>query len=312
MTRSSVAGTIREGQAARIKEGAAHLGDIVIYDVDRVLIARSALRTIFGKRGFEAHVVETMNASAALGRAATRPTAKTIKVNVLQRPNVDTPIAYGVYQIASGAGEGGDQFKCGARVRVDVASGGVIHLAPENEEAIPECIEVAATIAGTANRLIQYAETTDLTQAVISVILGPLGGVSMRKKGGSYFLRPEASPRWLALAADLAKHGFQDLSYPMAGDARSVRAAQHVVKSSLEADLADLKRQLDEVTDKTRESTLASRVVDADAILGRVTTFSEILGNEMEGLARRAAAIRAQFQDKIPGELDPDRALFDF
>jgi hypothetical protein len=288
-------------------DGARHLGDVVTYDAERIRIPRADLRAAFESEGFGEYVPSEIEARSALSRAAGKPVPRDIILEAFVRPNKDTPHAIGVYKKEPGSDESGDKFVCGARVRV-AAGDTVIALSPEGGFSEPSCFEVAERIARDARELLTFAETTDVTSAAIAVLTGPLSAIPMRKRGGVYFLRPAAGEAWQRLAAKLLPFGFVDLSYPMADDQRSTKATGHMVKASLESDLAALRKELAGLNDKTRESTVERRVADCDALVAKSELYADILGGWLDQLRADSAALKSSFAKS----LDKDADVFDF
>lgn len=289
-----------------MSDGARHLGDVVTYDAERIRIPRADLRAVFAAEGFEDHVVSEVSPQTALSRAAGKPVPRDIIIETFVRPNKDTPHAIGIYLKTPGQDESGDTFVCGARVRV--AADTVLALSPENGQSEPKCFEIAERIAKDARELITYAETTDVTSAAVSVLTNALSGVAMRKRGGVYFLRPSSGVTWQRLADKLLPFGFVDLSYPIADDQRTTKATGHMVKASLESDLAVLRKELGDLNDKTRESTIERRVADCDALVAKSELYADILGGWLEQLRGDTAAL----QEKFKKRLDADADAFDF
>jgi len=291
-----------------LSEGARHLGDVVTYDAERIRIPRADLRAAFDSEGFGEHVPTAIEARSALSRAAGKPVPKDIIIKAFARPHKDTPHAIGIYRQSpnASADEAGDNFVCGARIRVVADT--VLALSPENGHAETGCFEIAERIALDARELLTYAETTDVTSAAISVLTGPLAGVNMRKRGGVYFLRPGSAAIWERLAAKLLPFGFVDLSYPMSDDHRSTKATGHMVKASLESDLAALRKELAGFNEKTRDTTVEHRVADCDALVVKSELYADILGGWLDQLKAETSAL----QDKFRKRLDKDADAFDF
>lgn len=294
--------SLKGAQQRAIDGGASWLGDLVSYDAERIQIPRADLRAIFDVFGFAEHVIDAMDPKTALSRAARKPLPAQIIIEVFAKPNKDTPHALGVYLKRPRDGESGDEIVCGARVRVERDT--VRAMPPEHGPAIGECLEIAQRIAGDANHLIHFAETTDVSAAVISVITGPMMGIAMRKRGGFYFIRPSESATWLALCDKLAQYNFFGLSCPMAGDDRSRHMAQHNVRGAFESDLAELRKQLSEVDEKTRDSTIDRRLHECTALVSKAELYEEILGGWLDTLRTDAAKLKTRFQARLAGDED--------
>lgn len=298
-------GRVRASQESAIASGASHLGDIVSYDATALRVKRTELREIFEAHGHSDLIPNEIEPSNALSRAAGKPLPKGLITKAFGKPRKDTSYAVGIYLQVAKDGEAGDSITCGARVRVE--HGSAVPLAPEGCDPIPECFEVAERIARDANELIHFAETTDVTAAVVSVITGPYRGIAMRRRGGVYFVRPEFSAAWQALAMGLARYGFKDLSYPMAGDGRSQKAAAHMVKHSLEQELADLRKQLSEMDDGprgTRDSTVEKRVAECEELVSKAELYESILGDWLGEVRLGIDRVKGAFQRREKLEAD--------
>jgi hypothetical protein len=296
---------VRSSQEHAIASGATHIGDIVSYDATALRIQRTELGELFETHGHTDLIPATIEPSVALSRAAGKPLPKGLMTKAFGKPKKDTSYAVGVYVLVPKDGEAGDAFQCGARVRIE--NGSAVALPPEGEAPVSECLEVAERIAKDANELIHYAETTDVTAAVVSVITGPYRGIAMRRRGGVYFVRPEFSAPWQALALGLAKYGFKDLSYPMAGDGRSQKAAAHMVRHSLEQELADLRKQLSELdsgTRGTRDSTVEKRVADCEALVSKAELYESILGDWLGEVRSGIDRVKGAFERREKLEAD--------
>jgi len=118
------------------RAGAPHLGDLCMWDLDGVDVARDLARGVFADAGHGELIVDP-GAESALTRArATIRTAGLI-VRPFKRPNPDTPAACGIYREVERDGERGNDYVLGARVRV--VTGGLAAVDPLR------WLEVAAT-----------------------------------------------------------------------------------------------------------------------------------------------------------------------
>src|SRR5277367_4186629 len=91
-------GRLRTSQENAAAAGAAVIGFVVNYDAESIKIPRADLKAIFEDQGFTGFVVETIDIETAISRARSRPLPKGMRVDIFQKPNADTPIAYGVYR----------------------------------------------------------------------------------------------------------------------------------------------------------------------------------------------------------------------
>lgn len=307
----SISDGFRSEAHAAAAQGATRIGDVVMYDVSQIRIERYALRAVFDRHGFGACVPEQISLAAALARAVQRPVPRDMLVRPFSK-TAKSESAVGIYLRKPGQyTEGGDDFHCGARVRpVDDRTTPTgkrfAALAPEGGDIDMLCAEVAEQIRDTANRLLGYAETTDVTTAAIAAITGPLNGVSMRDRGGVYFVTARDGDRWQRLAADLssASNGsFVDLSFPMMSGDRAAKATTHVVTGALESAIADVTKSLQTFDpDKTRDSTVEKRIADAEALIAKAELFGGILGDKLDAIKADAAAVRAKMRGWLLGD----------
>lgn len=293
---------VRANQERAAAGGAATIGYVVNYDAEQISISRRDLKDIFESEGFSGFVPEEMDPVAALARAKGRPLPRGIKVDMFVRPNAGTPVSYGIYRKVGVDGEKGDSFLCGARVRVNKSSGTIVALPPDGEQAHPECLEVANAIAADANKLITFAETVDVTTAAKDVVMGALHGMAMRSRGGLYFVRPDAGDRWRKLAAKLEIHGFIDLGFPMHAGVAAQKAAQHSVKTGLEAKLAEIRDRITEFSAKTRDSNVKGKIEDCERIASEAELYAEILGDWKASLLAQVADAKQKCQRKLAGD----------
>ena len=165
MSNQAVA-TIRDAQETAASNGARPLGFVVNYDAESISILRTDLKAIFEEEGFHGYVPEEMDPVAALARAKGRKLPKGIQVDQFDSPNADTPVSYGIYRKVASHGESGDTRECGARVRLDKATGQIVALPPDGMPATAVCLEVAEAIAAAANRPIEGLELSEAAQAL--------------------------------------------------------------------------------------------------------------------------------------------------
>ena len=301
MSNQAVA-TIRDAQETAASNGARPLGFVVNYDAESISILRTDLKAIFEEEGFHGYVPEEMDPVAALARAKGRKLPKGIQVDQFDSPNADTPVSYGIYRKVASHGESGDTRECGARVRLDKATGQIVALPPDGMPSNAVCLEVAEAIAAAANRLINFAETVDVTTSAKNVVLGALRGMAMRQRGGMYFLRPAEGERWQKFAAKLEKHGFVDLGFPIAIGAAQQKAALHAVKTGLEAKLADLRVRISKFDEKTRSSNVNGKLEDCESISGEAELYAEILGGWKDALLASVKECKAKCLAKLAGD----------
>lgn len=304
----TVNGTSLRGAAARIAEaqsslaarGGTHIGDLVSWNARSIDVSRDRGRAVFESAGLGEHW-PNIEPGTALYRGVqhVRPpkpskndTGPRLDVRAFAKPNADTPVAYGVYLVEPRAGESGDRYTCGARVRVDPQTKLVVALAPEDASAIDEALAVANKIADQANHLLGFAETRDVSNAMVNVVRS-LAGVPFRDNGGMYLVPPGKCGIWRALMPGLRELGVDPIAIDMYDSPNAVAAASGAAKSALEKDIAALRDELQKaVSEGMRKAPLKRRLEDCDALSARVELYRGVLQSTADELLGAAAKVR--------------------
>ena len=295
---------IRASAERATANGAELIGYQIAYNAESIRIKRKDLREIFESEGFGQFVPTEIDAATALSRVKSRKLPTHMIVRQFPRPNSDTPVSYGIYREHAVTGESGDSFECGARVRVDKATGLVVALPPDGGFANAECLEAAEVIAAEANDLIVYAESKDVTGKVILVVTGPLHGMAMRVRGGAYFVTMAASVTWKRLATKLnaVATGFEDVGIPLVTHPDCAHAATVAVKAGLEAKLGEVRKRIAEFSEKTRDSNVSGKIEDCEAIEAEAELYAEILGSWKDELVALVKEAKGLCLRKMAGE----------
>ena len=295
----------RAAHESAIASGAVDIGFQVNYDADSISILRTDLKAIFESEGYAGYVHDKMEPVAALARAKGDPLPKGFKVLQFARPNADTPVSYGIYHQTSLDGESGDRIDCGARVRLDKATGQIVALPPDGCAPHAECMEIAGRIAAAANKLINYAETVDVTTSAKNVVMGAMHGMAMCSRGGVYFIRPAYRDAWFRLADKLKPYGFYNVGIGISGGVsggQNLDAAKHFVKKGLESKLTELRDRIAKFDDKTRDSNVKLKLEDCESISGEAELYAEILGGWKDALLASVKECKQKCLRKMAGE----------
>jgi hypothetical protein len=307
---TSAAKTVAHVQTQLRERGAQHIGDLISWNTGGIDVLRSLAREVFDIIGM-GRLVPDMDPETALNRAVKEARLKRADGFVAQqfkRPNQDTPLAWGIYEVTANDGEDGDGLVIGARVRLE--SGIAVARAPINGSANPECMAKAQVIAEHANHLISHAETRDISVALTSAVF-LLSGVPMRNRGGFYLLPPGTCEQWHALITDLTKLGVEPLVIEMFDAPHAVAAAASAARGALEEQIAELVSDLDKAKgDGLRSDALERRLASCDALCSRAMLFQDVLHDLAERIRDRAAGLRTEFAKLVKSTDDADAALF--
>ncbi len=299
---TKAAHTIQRSQEAIAKAGGRHIGDLVTWNFADVDVSRVKVRALFDGEQFLG-MVPDLDPETALARAVGEArTPSSLTVERFSQPNKDSPVAFGVYVKKTVAGESGDNFLCGARVRI--SSDRAVTLPPEGGVLHPDAAEHAAIIATKANHIMTHAKARDLGGALVNV-LKQLNAVPFRDKGGVYLLPVSSCERWSRLADGLEKFGVTPVTVQMHDAPSNVKAAAGAAKGALEEELLALKADMEKAaTDGMRPSTMRHRVEDCNAIIARADLYRGVLEDAAAKIAARANEIKARFQRGIDGDLE--------
>lgn len=294
------AARIAEVQSGLAARGAQHIGDLVSWNAEGIDVPRDKGLAVFEAAGMGVHW-PAIEPGTALYRGVqnVRPPrpkkdapGPRLDTRAFARPNPDTPVAYGVYQVDPRDGESGDRYTCGARVRVDPNSKVVVAMAPEDEPAIDEALALANRIADEANHLIRFAESRDVTNAMVGVIK-VLCGVPFRTRGGVYLVPPSKCGVWRAMLPGLRELGVDPITVDMYDSPLATVAAATSAKSALEADIAALRDELKKaVTEGMKKAPLQRRLVACDELSARVDLYRGVLMDTADELLAEAARVR--------------------
>lgn len=290
-----------------------YLGDLVAWRFDNFSKERRAVVALFSDLGFQAafeHDLSEPRRALAESFREGIDYGRFLVARPLERPNKDTPYALGVYLRVRKDGEGGDDFVCGARVRLD-ANGVAVALPPDGKDPEADCLECAEQIAARANRLRERVESTELSHAMLSVGY-KLAWAKFRSTGGVYWVPACNAPRMRELFDALEKlGGFTATVQPLFGDdaGRTMRNVGGAASAAIAEQIAELEKELEKAKiGKVGKRGLASRVADCQTVLIQAGLYREVLAGELATIEQTLAGIGAEFKQVIAG-LDRDDAF---
>ena len=291
-----------------------YLGDLVAWQFARGLhpfkAPRSKVADIFFDAGFAACLdtsledpARAMSDAARHGKIGGR-----IKVHELAKPNKDTPTAFGVYFREGVEGEKGDDWPCGARIRVE--QGAVVALPPEGKLEIKECMVAALDIAKRANEALTHTFANELSDAIVAAGRS-MYWASFRKAGGVYWVHETKAPRIRKLLAALEElGGFWATLQPLFGDSDglSARNVSMAAESALEAELTELAADLAKAKEKgMRDASLEAREVRCQELTLRISLYRDALAERTTIITQRLERIRKEFGSLL--KTDDDKAF---
>ena len=273
------------------------------------MLPREDVRAVFVENGFDPALIEDMDASEAIRRAErVVPKSKHIKIIQMDRPDKDTPRAFGIYQVTPVEGESGDAVVCGARVRVHTASSAVC-LPPASSDEIEACMDAGRAMVSIVSDLCDHVYNRDLSQALIAVGHS-MGWLSRRRnKGGCYYLNRENAERFAKLlkalermtntnprAGQFIPHITEQYDRPLTVESWSGAAKDHY-----EAKVKGLVGDLDKlfVGGKMRDGTITKNRDACDALLKEAATYKRFMRGQLGPLEARLTAIRGAFSKAL-------------
>ena len=288
-------------------------------EADAVKIPRSSVITALNNNNFSHDYLKIKDPKYALKHAVRIvPKGRNVIVKELARPRRDTPLAFGVYEKNTRKGESGDDWLCGARVRVEGNS--VRSYAPEGQVGIIRCCDIAAEIARIANDLLHTAYNKDLTEMLLDIGRSMNWISRRRNKGGVYFILAKSegtrkrAERFVGLLQEIASLTSAKFSgerfvpqltevYPKPlSNATWSAAAADSFEDHIERLMRDLKTL--ETDGKMRETTVEKRASECDEIIARAEEYRYFLEEKVDVLSNTLAGIRTRFKDALKGSLD--------
>ena len=293
---------IADEQAKMADQGAEHIGDLVSWNCpDSLDVPRADVRALFGQANLE-KLLPDLAPPSALRRAISEGKApKGLFAMEFEAASDDRACAHGIYR-KRGAGEGGDDMICVARVRIDGET--AVALPPEGKAGEEEGLAWAASLVERANHLIENCAGRDVSGALVKVA-AHFKAVPLRERGGFYLLPPASCSTWASLVPELRRLGFWMITIQMHGSPTNLAACGEAAKGSLEADLEELARDLEKAqTEGLRISSLEHRIKMIEELGAKAELYRGVLAGAAEGITAQMAALKVAFEKK----LDEDKA----
>lgn len=279
-----------------------YLGDLVSWSFGRFIASRTAVRQAFERNGFAACLDYDLSAPERALSTATRSGVRYGEDHVarkLERPNKDTPAAFGVYVKQPRDGEAGDDWVCGARVRIDAHSGLAVSMAPEGKPALAGCMAVAGQIADRCNELIANVENDELSKAVVAAGRS-VNWANFRKAGGAYWVPSFGAPRLRALFDEIERLGqFAPTLQPLFADdgGRTARNVGTAAEDAIKGELDELVAALAEAdSGELGTRGVKSRIAHCQEVLIRCEAYREALASKADVMGKSIADIMAKFE----------------
>jgi hypothetical protein len=291
-------------------------------DSEAVTVSREAVRQAVRDNGFPADLVDNPMPATALRKALqlVKGRSKKIVVQEIRRPNRDTPMSIGVYQVQPSGDESGDNVVCGARARVQ-PGGHVQALSPEGGMPIPECTVVAQELARIANTLVDRMVNREISD-ILTRIGWDFGWITRRRNsGGVYFIAAGlAAERFVGLLQDLQaltegdepEHRFIPQIMEVYAKPLTMAMWAHSASDQFDSEVADLVEQLKKITvDSTRDSTIERRAEDCDRLIAKAENHRLFLQDRVETLTSEIRKIQAGFAKKLREAREGTAEAFD-
>lgn len=290
-------------------------------DAEAVSLPRADVRAAITSNGFSGKLIEDLAPNTALrkGLLLVKGRSKTIVIQELRRPNKDTPMSVGIYQVQPETGESGDNVVCGARVRVQ--GDAIEALPPEGRDWIPECETVANELARMANNLLTNVVNRDISDALTSIGWEHAWITRRRNSGGVYFMPSGPSAeRFVSLLQDIqaltagSARQYQFVPQIMEVYAKPLTLSMwsHSARDQYDAQVDELVVQLKKVSaDSTRESTLEKRADDCDRLIAQAESHRLFLQEHVEVLSVELRRVQAEFRKKLEEARGEAQKAFD-
>lgn len=292
---------LEKSQRRLAAAGGNHIGDLISWNSERIDVTRVAARELFLSVGL-AHLIPEMDPATALSRAAAevkRPPG--LLVRPFARPKGDTSAAVGIYVQNSRDGEAGDEYVCGARCRVERATDHVVALPPDGASPIDSALAHAEAMASHANHLVTHCETKDLSLAMVGTAKA-LSGVPLRDRGGFYLLPPASCSTWTKLMPGLERLGARPIRIQMHDAPENVAVAKAAAQGALEADIAELLRDLDRAASEgMRQRALSRRVQICQELSSKAELYRGVLAGVADKITAKVQELEQRFHAHLDG-----------
>lgn len=293
-----------------------YLGDLVAWRFGEFSAPRRAIVSLFSNLGFQAafeHDLSDPGRALATAFRAGIDYGRLLVAKPMDRPNKDTEYAVGVYVREPRDGEGGDDFKCGARVRVG-ADGKVVALEPDGGVPEARCLACAEQIAARANRLVECVENEELSHALVQVGRS-LSWAKFRQSGGVYWVPAQNAARFRTLfdRLDALDQPLWLTVQPLFGDdaGRTMRNVGGAASAAIAEQIEKLRAELELAkTGKYGKRGLETRIASCREVVIQANLYSEVLATELGGIETTLAGIGDEFL-KVIADLDGRDGAFE-
>lgn len=278
-------------------------------DARACMLPREDVRAVFVENGFDPSLIEDMDAAEAIRRAEkVVAKSKHIKIIQMDRPDKDTPRAFGIYQVTPVEGESGDDIVCGARVRVQSGTSAIC-LPPASSDEIEACMDVGNAMVTIVAELCDNVFNRDVSQALLT-IGNQMGWLSRRRnKGGCYYLNLRNAERFAKLlkalermtsandrASQFIPHITEQYDKPLTVASWSGAAQDHYA-AKVEGLVHNLDRLF--VDGKMRDGTIAKHRDECDDLLREAKSYSQFMRGHLVPLEAHLRAIQGAFRKAL-------------
>jgi uncharacterized protein YukE len=290
-------------------------------NAESVTLNRQVVKNLFIEKGF-GDLIEDVSPSDALVRAARlAPRVRDYKVVEFKRPNKDTPRSFGVYYVTTEEGESGDKFICGARVRIE--NDQAVYMYPEEGLENTSCMDIAAKMANTANKLSTQVINSDISSALLSIGHSQVFWISRRRNNGGVYYIPNGrlAESFVSLLRAIANLTSNELrgrqfipqiveQYPRPLTMETWEgAAQDDFEAKVDKLISDLTKMNDE--GKMRESTINKRIDECDSIIDQAIEYRIFLKDKVEIISEQLKKIQTDFRKGLDENFKVGSIAFD-
>lgn len=287
----------------KLPQAGAHIGDIVAWNLRKVLVDETTLQRLADDNGLERDALPGMPSHLlTFGRIAKRPTIA--PKGVLVRPIKGTEANVSAFAIVEETYDGTGR-KVGhnqiASIEYDTDTDRVTHDSVDAKGS-----EVAGAIEETCRAEFDKATTIDVSGWLADTLKGACRGFVMRESGGLYWVTAEH-------AADLRSLKRLVESLPTAGGRaefnlipvhdtdEALEAAQRAARDALTEEIRALSEEIDTFNDRTHKATLADRIEAADELAARADLYHGTLKMMADDLLGQIAGVKDNVQRMLTG-----------
>jgi hypothetical protein len=274
-----------------------HLGDLVFWSLSDAEIQRSALEALWASAGLSFELLpEPPTAEKAL-KVAVRECAVGHPEHLLRLGKEDaTEVVFAVVH-EKRQGDGSLIYDQEAKIQLDRVNE---HVNSDNPSH-----ELVAAVRSAFSRLRMTHTADDVRRAIVKA-LRSFSAVTLRDGGGIYWVpRPHADQlRQLQTAIEqVGSSAFYLL--PVHESAEASRTLGEVAKSSVEEELAALKREIEGfvVNPPERASTLVRRLESFDVLRAKAALYRDILHVQVTDLDAQLASLTTSVEELLDGKI---------